>query len=104
LIWIKKGRLKKETLNPQKFGIRRAAPRSLSAGTPAVNKRLALAILKGREKGPLRDLVLLNAAAGLIAAGKCKGMRAGLIKAAHSIDSGRALRALEGLRRTSRNL
>ncbi|MBX6378941.1 MAG: anthranilate phosphoribosyltransferase, partial [Clostridia bacterium] len=59
---------------------------------------IALAVLRG-ERGPRRDVVLLNAAAALVAAGAAADLRAGVALAAESIDGGRALAALEGLRR-----
>ncbi len=49
------------------------------------------------EHGPYRDIVLLNAAAGLLVAGKADTLRDGIDMAAASIDSGAAMRALDAL-------
>jgi anthranilate phosphoribosyltransferase len=53
-------------------------------------------LLKG-EKGPRRDVVLLNASAAFLAAGTVKDFREGIEKAAHSIDSGAAAKTLDRL-------
>ena len=64
--------------------------------TLQTNAALAKRVLAG-EAGPQRDVVLLNAAAGLVAAGVCVDLAAGLAVAASSIDEGRAEAALDRL-------
>ena len=54
-------------------------------------------ILNGTEHGPRRDIVLLNAAAALLVAGKAKTLQDGVALAADAIDSGRAMNVLEAL-------
>ena len=61
---------------------------------------MTLSILRG-EKGPKRDIVLLNAAAAIVAGGKAADITAGLAAAAESIDSGRGLEKLGGLKSKS---
>ena len=61
---------------------------------------MTLSVLNG-EKGPKRDIVLLNAAAAIVAGGKADDVTVGLATASESIDSGRALGTLEGLRAKS---
>jgi anthranilate phosphoribosyltransferase len=56
------------------------------------------ALLEG-EKGAYRDITLLNAAAGLIVGGKCTDLNAGMALAENAIDSGKALKAMEDLKR-----
>jgi anthranilate phosphoribosyltransferase len=51
--------------------------------------------------GPFRDIVLLNAAAALLVAGKAESLRDGVAKASQSIESGKAMGVLEGLIRLS---
>jgi len=73
------------------------APLSSLAGGDAVsNAKITRAILEG-ETGPRRDVVCLNAAAGLIAGGKSGDFADGFKLAGQAIDSGKALLALEGL-------
>ncbi|MEI6516867.1 MAG: anthranilate phosphoribosyltransferase [bacterium] len=73
-----------------------ALPHELAGGDPAVNARITRAILEG-EAGPRRDIVCLNAAAGLIAGGKAADFAEGFKLAGQAIDNGKALQALEGL-------
>lgn len=69
---------------------------TLAGGEPRQNAMIIRAILEG-EKGPRRDIVCVNAAAGLIAGGKAGDFSEGFRLAGKSIDSGAALQALEGL-------
>lgn len=94
------GEVKTYTFDPTTFGISKAEPESLLGGTPEENAEMATGILKG-EKGPKRDIVLLNAAAAIVAGGKADSLEMGLELAAQSIDSGSALEKLEGLKSIS---
>ena len=88
------------TLDPTELGIPTARPSDLKGGTPEENAEMTLSVLKG-EKGPRRDIVLLNAAAAIVAGGKVDDITVGLTAAAESIDSGQALKKLEGLKAKS---
>ena len=94
------GEVNTYTLDPTELGIPTAQPSDFKGGTPGENAEMTLSILRG-EKGPKRDIVLLNAAAAIVAGGKAKDIAAGLAAAAESIDSGRALEKLEGLKAKS---
>ena len=94
------GDVKTYTLDPTKFGIPEAEPASLLGGTPEENAEITSNILKS-EKGPQRDIVLLNAAAAIVAGGKADSIETGLELAANSIDSGSALDKLEALKSVS---
>ncbi|MDX2180645.1 MAG: anthranilate phosphoribosyltransferase [Bryobacteraceae bacterium] len=78
---------------PEDFGVERAAPESLR-GDPVATAR---AVLAG-ERGPARDIVLMNAAAMLFVAKAAGDYREAVANAARSIDSGSALAKLETLR------
>jgi anthranilate phosphoribosyltransferase len=69
---------------------------TLAGGDPVANARITRAILEG-ETGPRRDIVCLNAAAGLIAGGKVADFEEGFKLAGRALDNGNALKALEGL-------
>lgn len=98
LAWeIHRGEVVFRTLTPEQFGVRRASLGQLSGGDPQENARIARAILEG-EKGPRRDVVLVNAAAALIAAGAAEDFPSAMALAARSIDSGAALARLESLK------
>ncbi|AJE03946.1 anthranilate phosphoribosyltransferase [Geobacter pickeringii] len=81
---------------PEEFGFVRCQPAELLGGDAAGNAVVVRNILSG-DRGPKRDVVLLNAAFGLVAAGRAPDVAAGLGMAAEAIDSGRALAQLEKL-------
>ncbi len=94
---VEGGQVKSYLLDPADYGLR--GDRSdYAGGTPADNAAIILAVLGG-EQGGRRDIVLLNAAAALVVAGKAADLREGLALAAASIDDGAALAKLEALRR-----
>ena len=94
------GEVNTYTLDPTELGIPTVQPSDLKGGTPEENAEMTLSVLRG-EKGPKRDIVLLNAAAAIVAGGKAEDITAGLAVAAESIDSGWALEKLEGLKAKS---
>ena len=90
------GELRRYELDPAAHGISRADPAALRGGDAAANVAATRAVLGG-EPGPQRDIVVLNAAAGLIAAGMASDLAEGLTAAAAAIDDGRAGAALDQL-------
>jgi anthranilate phosphoribosyltransferase len=85
-------------IHPSDFDLPMGKPEDLKGGDARDNAAIALHVLKG-QLGPRRDIVLLNAAAGLTAAGKAKDFRDGILLAGEAIDSGAALQKLEQLRK-----
>lgn len=83
-------------VEPKTFGMDKASLSDIKGGTTEENAEIAKAILQG-EKGPRRDIVLMNASLGLVAAGKAGDFIEGVKMAADSIDSGRAMEKLEAL-------
>ncbi len=81
------------TLVPEDLGLKASLPGGIIGGGPERNAKIARAVLKG-EKGPCRDMVLLNTSAVLSAAGRCADLKEGLEFARESIDSGKALEKL----------
>lgn len=81
---------------PEELGIPRTSMDELRGGDASANAAIVREVLSG-EKGPKRDIVLLNAAFCLVAAGKTADPAEGLVLAAEAIDSGRAMRQLERL-------
>lgn len=90
------GRLRTYDVAPEQLLGRRADPADLKGGDPATNAEITRAVLRG-EKGPQRDVVLVNTAAALIAAGAAAGFEAGIALAAQSIDGGAAQTKLDAL-------
>ena len=87
------------TVDPRDVGLMRAPLSALQGGTPVENAATLLAVLN-REKGPARDVVLLNAALALCMYGTVQTLREGVDLAARSIDEGYATRVLKQLQRT----
>jgi anthranilate phosphoribosyltransferase len=87
-------------LHPSDLGLPKSAPEALKGGEAAENAVITRAILDG-EKGPRRDIVLLNAAASLLIAGSVATIPDGIAMAAEAIDSGRAKTVLATLVRVS---
>jgi len=91
-------------VDPEEFGMRRAPLADISGGDAAENAAIVREVLNGK-KSPRRDVVLLNAAAALVAAGRVDHLAVGLPLAAHSIDSGAAAAKLEAMTKlTARGL
>ena len=88
-------------LEPEELGIARAPMSELRGGDAAFNAGVIRSVLGG-ERGSRRDIGVLNAAAALVVAGAASSLGDGAAMAAHALDSGRALGALEGLVRVSR--
>lgn len=86
-------------LSPEQFPLQRAALADLLGGDREVNAEIVRRVLRGDERGPQRDAVLLNAGAALLVAGKVKSLAAGWELAGETIDSGRAAAKLEELAR-----
>lgn len=83
-------------IHPADVGLPKAAPEALRGGDAERNAAIARGILAG-ERGPARDIVLLNAAASLLVSGAEDRIEKGLARAADAIDSGRAAAVLERL-------
>jgi anthranilate phosphoribosyltransferase len=87
-------------LHPSDVGLPKSTPETLKGGVAADNAAIAREILDG-EKGPRRDIVLLNAGASLLVAGRAATVPEGIEMAARAIDSGRAKAVLAALVRLS---
>jgi anthranilate phosphoribosyltransferase len=90
------GSVETYAIAPEDVGLARGRAEDLRGGSPAENAAITRSILEG-ERGPRRDVVLLNAAAGFVAAGAAADYRSGVRLAAEVIDSGRALAKLRQL-------
>jgi len=93
---LRDGGVRTYDVDPVRLGLKPAALEDIQGGDPATNAELARRVLDG-EAGPKRDFVLLNAAAGLVAAGVADDLVEGLAAASASVDDGRAAAVLERL-------
>ena len=89
------GNYKTYTITPEQFGFTSCKKEDLVGGTPTENAAITLGILKGEDKGPKRNAVLLNAGAALYIAGKADSFENGIKLAGELIDNGAALAKLE---------
>jgi anthranilate phosphoribosyltransferase len=97
------GQIRRAVVNPAELGLEPAPGEAIRGGTAQANAATIRSVLGG-ERGPRRDIVLLNAAAGLVAAGRASDLKEGLVGAAEAIDSGAAAASLERLVEVSRSL
>ncbi len=99
-VWVvRDGKVSEEVFDPRDVGIELVPVEALRGGDPSYNAEVARRLLDG-EAGPVRDAVLLNSAAALVALEPGSGtlaeqLRAGMDRAARAIDSGAAKRVLE---------
>ncbi|MFQ5426508.1 MAG: anthranilate phosphoribosyltransferase [Gaiellales bacterium] len=94
---VHEGRITESQLDPADLGMRRCSLADLAGSSPEENAATIRAIITGREHGPRRDTVLLNAAAALLVASRADSIATGVERAAHAIDSGQAVRRLDEL-------
>ncbi|MDF7824962.1 anthranilate phosphoribosyltransferase [Pontiellaceae bacterium B12227] len=93
---IRRGKVESYEVQPTGLGLPMVGTADLAGGEPTENAEITMSILKG-EKGPKRDIVLLNAAFSIMAGGKADNPKDGIALAEESIDSGAALKKLEAL-------
>ncbi|MGI6206450.1 MAG: anthranilate phosphoribosyltransferase [Anaerovoracaceae bacterium] len=94
---LKNGWYKTFTIKPEDFGLKRGKKSDIVGGTPQENAQLTCDILSGKEKGPKRDIVLMNAGMAIYIGGKADSPAEGIKKAAEMIDSGKAAEVLNAL-------
>jgi len=84
-------------ISPEHFFEDRARPEDMAGGTPVENAEITRGILNGKEKGAKRNVVVINAGAALVAAGKAEDLAEGVALAGEIIDSGKAGKKLDEL-------
>lgn len=100
---VHEGVVRSSAVSPEDFGLPRATLRDLQGGDRSENADIIRRLLDG-ERGPRRDIVLMNAAAALVVGGKARDFREGVDLAARAVDAGAARARLEALIRLSRQL
>ncbi len=108
-VWeLRDGKITDYYVSPQDFGLAAAGVETLVGGTPQENALILRSVLEG-EKGPRRDAVIMNAAAGIVVGRRTKhssglpALKEGAEIAKEAIDSGRALDKLERLIKLSQS-
>ena len=100
---IHQGRLSRFSIGPEDFGVRPTDVTAFRVDSVAESHSMAVSVLAG-ESGPGRDIVLMNAAAGLLVAGRVDTLADGMRSAAVAIDEGRASAALARMVAYSQNV
>ena len=103
-IWeLKADTIQNYTVTPEEQGLTRASVDAIRGGSAEENVDAMNRVLSG-EKGPHRDVVLLNAAAALTAGGAVQDIGQGVARASEAIDSGRGMEKLQSLATLSQTL
>ncbi len=97
IVELRDGNIRTFELDPADYGIAGASIDTLGSGDAIANAASIRVILSGKDRGPRRDIVLLNAAAAIVVAGLADSFEQAIPLAAASIDEGRALHCLEKL-------
>jgi anthranilate phosphoribosyltransferase len=93
---LKDGLIRTYDISPEQFFSEKAKPADLLGGNPEENAQITRNILNG-EKGPKRNVILINAAAALVAAGQAEDFKQGILMAETAIDDGSATKKMEAL-------
>lgn len=99
--WVTPNRVRMSLIQPATLGLKKARPGDLSVDSVKKSRQKAENILSGKEQGPARDTIILNAAYGLLLCRKVRSIREGITLAKHSLDSGKALHVLKQLKTLS---
>ncbi|MFC1540807.1 anthranilate phosphoribosyltransferase [Candidatus Margulisiibacteriota bacterium] len=94
---LKDGVVDNYFIKPADLGVAKAKKEDIQGGSANENAKAALDILNGEEKGPMRNVILINAAAAIFVGGKARELTEGVKLAAKSIDTGAARQKLEEL-------
>ena len=100
VVEMHRGEIRQFVISPEDFGLPSVKIEAILGGDAAENAKIIESVFSG-ERGPRRDVVLLNSAPAMVAGGAAKTWKEGLQMAAEAIDSGAALKKLRELREFS---
>jgi anthranilate phosphoribosyltransferase len=92
---VRNGWVRNYEIKPEDFGFERCSKEELVGGSAEENAKITMDILTGKEQGPKRNVVLMNAGAAIYLAGKAETIADGVKVAAEILDSGKALEKLQ---------
>lgn len=95
---LKDGSIREYQVSPEDFGMKRSKLEDLKGGDRERNAEIVVNILNGEERGPKRDIVLLNSAAALLVTGNVCSIEEGIIQIAKILDSGKAYEKLQQIK------
>ena len=99
---VRDGGVREWTVDPRRLGLAEADPLKLAPASLEEARGLFVQVIDGTERGPRRDLVLVNAAAAMLVGGVVDSLEAGVARAAQTIDAGAATETLRALRAGTR--
>ncbi len=101
---VAKGQIKASAVHPEEVGLSLKEAAEIQGGDREKNVRLFLEVLREKKRGPVRDLALVNAAAGLYVGGAAASIKEGVALANDIIESGAAYKSFENYRREAQAL
>jgi len=103
IAWLREGEVSFMEITPEQFGLEKARPDEISGTLPEQSAELTFRLLNDalKPRDPRRDMVLLNAAAGILVGGKADDLAAGIELADESIESGSAYDKLKTMIKAS---
>lgn len=104
LAWLKDGHIHIQDVTPSDFGLRQGKPITLLGGSPEANAEISFRILyeKDSASNPKKDIVIMNAALGIMVGGKANSFMDGVKLAQDALESGRAYAKLKAMVKASR--
>lgn len=102
IAWLKNGEIRILEKTPEDFGVKKATPDEIRGTSPEESAELTFKIINGHisKDDPRRDIVVVNAAAGIMVGGKANDFHHGIELAQESIESGAAYKKLKALVKT----
>ncbi|MEX2723941.1 MAG: hypothetical protein Q6367_008610, partial [Candidatus Freyarchaeota archaeon] len=96
---LRDGEVALKEISPKEFGFKVAKPEEISGASPEENAQLLVRLLSSnsQKQDPKRNMVLLNAAAGIVVGGKAENLKEGIEVARESLESGAAYQKLKKL-------
>jgi anthranilate phosphoribosyltransferase len=101
ILELKNGAILSYAISPEDFGIFSVSTKKILGGDATTNAAIIENVLRG-DRGPRRDVVVLNAAVAIVAGGVAESIKDGIRAAEHALDSGASLRKLQDLRELSK--
>lgn len=95
---LKEGKIKTYYIEPEDFGLKRGEIKDLTGGTKKENGKILLDILTGRDRGPRKAIVLLNAAAGIVVGDKARNFKEGIELAKNILENKKAYQKFKEFR------
>jgi anthranilate phosphoribosyltransferase len=97
VVELRRGYMRRFSITPEDFGVTPNPIATILGGDAKTNAAIIENVLRG-ERGPRRDVVLINAAAAIVAGGAATNLKEGFRAAENSVDSGAAVKKLQELR------